>query len=266
MDIETLQAQLQSAQSEISQKEQKIAKLKGLLTRSMRSDKRREQEIETLHIDLADREKNVNSLTEELESNRAFSQKQTERIAKLEEELADLTNRLHSGIGSEATQRHNERMKKMLEKSNMLYAELQEKYQKLSIKYEEEKAKNCRVSNPQKAIILSNAEVFILNDDGTYTISKKNDKYPPSVTVYDFRNDRKAKEQKKEQNDQNILKAYLKRILLEFFICDTSTQTNLISVILQLLECSPEQISAAQRSFAEGRQIISKAPTMFGSK
>ena len=55
--------------------------------------------------------------------------------------MTDLTNRLQSGIGSEAAQRRNERMKQMLEKSNTLYAELDTKYQMVCEELEQEKAK-----------------------------------------------------------------------------------------------------------------------------
>lgn len=248
------QDQLQALQSEINQKEQKIIKLKGLLTRSMRSDKRREQQIESLQIDLSDRELQLESFNKELENNRAVIQKQTEKIALLEEELNELTNRLNTGVGNEAAQKHNERIKKMLEKSNTLYAELQSKYQKLSMDFEEEKKKNLRVGKPQKVIVLNDDYRITLNDDGTYVVNKKVKDLPSGIEVYDFR-----KNNKKQQAEQNFLKGYLKRVVLEFFINDISTQQKLIPVILQLLDCPEEQILAAQRSYVEGHQIISKS-------
>ena len=145
--IESLRAQIQKDQIEINQKESKIAKLKSLLTRSMRSDKRREQQIETLQIDLADRDRHIQALENSIKETNDFSTQQQERIAQLEAELTEITNRLQSGVGSEAAQKRNERMKQMLEKSNILYAELQEKYQKACLDLEEEKSKQLRNLN-----------------------------------------------------------------------------------------------------------------------
>ena len=64
MEVQALQAQLQRAQNEIAQKDAKVVKLKGLLTRSMRSDKRREQQIESLQIDLADKVRHIEALNQ----------------------------------------------------------------------------------------------------------------------------------------------------------------------------------------------------------
>lgn len=260
MDLETLQAQIQKVQEEISQKEAKVVKLKGLLTRSMRSDKRREQQIETLQIDLADRDRHILSLNNELEENRAFSASQAQRITQLEEELTELTNRLQSGVGSEAAQKRNERMKQMLERSNILYAELQTKYQRLNSELESEKHKQKKIPKPERVIITNNAEAITLNDDNTYDIGTPYSSYPKGIQVTDLRKRQTTgeKNQADAASNPNILKVYLKQVLLEFFIGDSSTQNRLIPVALQLLDCSSDQIIAAQRSYAEGRQIISK--------
>lgn len=287
--IESLRAQIQKDQIEINQKESKIAKLKSLLTRSMRSDKRREQQIETLQIDLADRDRHIQALENSIKETNDFSTAQQERIAQLEAELTEITNRLQSGVGSEAAQKRNERMKQMLEKSNILYAELQEKYQKACLDLEEEKSKQLRNLNkrsPKSIIVLKDDEAISLYDDGTYETGPflSLDSYPSNITIQDFRMDQNenishrvsirsvstgalAQHANSPDNPaakQPLLKVYLKRVLLEFFIGDATTQQRLIPVILQLLDCTDEQITAAQRSYAEGRQIISKATSAFG--
>jgi hypothetical protein len=63
---------------------------------------------------------------------------------------------------------------------------------------------------------------------------------------------------------QPLLKVYLRGVLLEFLIADASTQMQLIPIVLSLLDCTPEQITAAQRGFAEGKQIIAKAALALG--
>ena len=258
MEVQALQAQLQKAQEEIAQKEAKVVKLKGLLTRSMRSDKRREQQIESLQIDLADKVRHIEALEQELAGKAQFVARQTERIEQLESDLADLSNRLQSGVGSEAAQKRNERMKQMLEKSNVLYAELQTKYQKVCQDLEVEKQKRAKAGKPARLVVLSDEETVTLNDDGTYEVGPTTAFRPPGADVFDARQ-AQAKAAREKQAEQPLLKVYLRQVLTEFFIADTSTQVTLIPVILQLLECTPEQIQAAQRSFADGKQIFSKA-------
>lgn len=260
MDIESLQAQLEKVQEELSQKESKIIKLKSLLTKSMRSDKSREQQIEALQIDLADRDRHIESLDKEIEEQRNFNAKQTERISQLEKELDDLTMRLQSGVGSEAAQKRNERMKQMLEKSNELYAELETKYHAVCDELEQEKAKQRRIGRP-KQIILLKKHAITLNDDNTYSTGEPQQVYPSGVTVIDTNKESAPSDKHNvgQSADVNVLKIYLKRVLLEFFIGDSQTQNRLIPVILSILDCSNDQMVAAQRSFAEGRQLISKA-------
>lgn len=288
--IDSLRAQIQKDQADIAQKEAKVAKLKSLLTKSMRSDKRREQQIETLQIDLTDRDRHIQALENNIKEMNSFSTQQQERINKLEEELNELNHRLQSGVGSEAAQKRNERMKQMLERSNVLYAELQTKYQKACSDLEEEKTKHINKLNnrqPQRIIVLKDSEAITLNDDGTYEMGPflSAESYPSNVSIQDLRNNPNANNTRgnlrsistpqfnqhsttfpstENQAKQPLLKVYLKRVLLEFFIGDSATQLRLIPIILQLLECSYDQIVAAQRSYAEGRQIISKATSALG--
>ena len=259
MDLDALQSQLFKVQEELRQRNEKVAKLKNLLTRSMRSDKGRGQQIEALQVDLADRDRHIEVLNKELEEHRNFSQKQSERISQLEDELSELTNRLQSGVGSEAAQKRNERMKQMLERSNTLYAELDTKYQKVCAELEVEKAKQRKIGRPKRVILLKNKEAITLNDDNSYVIGEAQSFYPDFITVTDTTEGNETHPNTTPNTDSNILKVYLKRVLLEFFIGDSNTQNRLIPVILSLLDCGNDQIVAAQRSFAEGRQIISKA-------
>jgi hypothetical protein len=205
-------------------------------------------------------------LNQELEEQRVFSARQTARIEQLELELTEMTNRLQSGAGSEAAQKRNERMKQMLERSSALYADLQTRYQKLSQDLEDEKQRNSKIGRPERMIILSDEECVTLNDDRTFTIGPILPQ-PKTVIVQDLRHRHTANKDPKLKDGgaaEALLKVYLRGVLLEFFIGDASAQHRLIPVILQLLECSPEQITAAQRGYAEGRQIIAKAASMLG--
>ena len=269
----SLQEQLSKIQEELAKKENKVSRLKSLLTRSMRNDKRNQQQIETLQFDLADRDRHVSALNKELEEQQAFSSKQSERITQLEQELKDLTERLQNGSGSETAQKKIDRLKQMLDRSQTLYAELQTKYQQTYQDLTEEKNKHRAVPIPTSVLILSDDEAITLNENNTFSIGNPQDHYPESVNVRRLRSIRgrsssneylSQTSQKNNEGSQNLLKIYLKKVLLEFFVGDASTQLKLIPVILNLLECNQEQILAAQRSYAEGRQIISKAAAVLG--
>lgn len=261
MELEQLQNHIEKLQEELNHKKDKIIKLKEILKTSMKNDKRKGQQIETLQIDLNERDKRIETLTKELDEYRSFSNKQTDRISELEQELAGLNKRLQSGVGSEAAQKRNERMKQMLERSNTLYAELETKYQKVCEELENEKAKNRRIPTLKRVIVVNEDEAILLNDDNSFRIEQPRKYYSDDVKVNKFNS---IMENNKGGNvsassETQILKLYLKRVILEFLIANSQTQINLIPVILQLLECGKEQIQAAQRTFAENRQIISKA-------
>jgi hypothetical protein len=264
-DLAALQEQLRKCQEDLAAREAKIVKLKNLLKRSMRSEKRGEQQVESLQIDVDDRNRHVQMLNQELEDKNAFIARQTERVEQLELELTEMSNRLQSGAGSEAVQKRNERMKQMVEKSSSLYADLQTRYRQVCADLEEEKRKKSRPGVPEKVVILSDEEALTLQNNGTYEIAPPLRHYPKTVIVQDFRSGSgDAKTKDSAPGGQPLLKVYLRGVLLEFLIAEASTQMQLIPVILSLLDCSPEQIAAAQRGFAEGKQIIAKAAMALG--
>jgi hypothetical protein len=156
-------------------------------------------------------------------------------------------------------------MKQMIERSSALYADLQTRYRQVCSDLEAEKKKKVSSGISKKVIILSEHESLTLNDDGTFTTGDVLQKYPPGVAIHDFRqNTKEMRAHEGAPPGQPLLKMYMKGVLLEFFIADAATQHQLIPVMLQLLECPPEQIAAAQRGFAEGKQIIAKAAAAFG--
>jgi hypothetical protein len=205
-------------------------------------------------------------LNQELDEQKLFTTRQTSRIEQLELELTEMTNRLQSGAGSEAAQKRNDRMKQMLEKSSSLYAELQTRYQAVSQELEEEKQQRLRVGRPDKVLILSDEEEIVLNDNQTFSIGPLS-AHPKAVLVRDLRHRKTGVKEGRPRDptmSESQVRQYLRAAMLEFFVGDSSAQQRLIPVVLGVLECSQEQITAAQRGFAEGRQIIAKAESIFG--
>jgi myosin heavy subunit len=267
IEFSTLEEQLQKFQEDLAGREAKIVKLKNLLKRSMRSEKRGEQQAESLQIDVDDRNRHIQMLNQELEDINSFSAQQSERIEQLELELTEMSNRLQSGAGSEAIQKRSERMKQMIEKSNQLYTDLQSRYRQVCEELDDEKRKKLQPAITEKVIILSDEEAVTFCKNGRYEIQKPIKHYPKGVLVKDFRNGALKTERKDpnfESDGQSLFKVYLRGILLEFLIADASTQIQLIPVILSLLDCSSEQITATQKGFIEGKQFIAKAALALG--
>jgi hypothetical protein len=266
-DLSTLEERLRQCQEELAIREAKIIKLKNLVKTSMHSYQRGEQQVQSLQMDIDDRTRHIQVLNQELEEKNSQISVQTEHLSHLELELTQLSNRLQSGSGSEAIQKRSERMKHMVEKSGQLYEQLQAQYQQVCAELNDEKRKKSRPAIPEKVIILPEDEAVTFFSNGTYEIGERAKHYPKGVIVSDFRNGKAQttpKTGKQPPSGQSLPKAYLRGVLLEFLIADASTQIQLIPVILSLLDCSPEQISAAQRGFAEGKQIIAKAALALG--
>jgi hypothetical protein len=249
--------EIEGLKAALAQRDKKVAKLKSLLTRSMRSDKRREEQVEALQLDITEKERQIHAASCEIKEKTEMVAKQSERLAELESKIIEMGNRLQTGVGSEAAQKRNERMKQMLERSNLLYADLQSRFQKVCSDLESEKEKSIKRGKSTRVIILPDGEHIVLNDDGTYASVVES---PAGVPVVSLRAaQRQIKAGKKEDGSLPNLLVYLRKILLEFFVGDALKQVNLIPVILQLLECTTDQIGAAQRGFTEGRQFITSA-------
>jgi hypothetical protein len=257
-DLSLLEEQIKKCEEDLAAKHAKVDKLKDLFRRSMRAEKRREQQVESLQLDVDDRDRQIQSLTQEIEDKSAFASRQTERIEQLELDITEMANRLQSGAGSEAAQKRSERMKQMVERSSALYADLQTRYRQVCADLEAERAQKAWAGVPKRAIVLSDREAITLFDNGTFSVAEALPR-APGLAVVDLRGGKESKDA-----GADLLKVYIRGVLLEFFIADSAMQHQMIPVILQLLECPPEQIAAAQRGFAEGKQIIAKAAAALG--
>ena len=261
---EELFNELNKIKEELAKQKKKSNRYKDLLNRSIKNEKRREQQNEILQQDLLDKERRINILNEELDNYKNFSSQKDIRINNLQEEILDLEKKIQSGASTEETKKKNKIINEMLQKSNQLYADLQSKYLKVCEDLELEKEKKRQIKSIEKIIILNNEDSIILNSDSTYLIQPTKEILLLNFEKIDLRKNEINNEKKNKQTeDINLFKNYLKCLFLEFFIGDSSTQNRLIPVILSLLGSSQEQIVAAQRSFAEGKQIITRATAAF---
>jgi cell division protein FtsB len=120
--------------------------------------------------------------------------------------------------------RKNQKLTEMIERSNRLYTQLKDEHESLK--------QRMRGSAPPCA--------FARQD------------------VFDYFRARQPAQKKRPTGDVVMAQgAYLRRVLLQFFTEDAKNRASLIPVILQLVGCDGEQVSAALRQWERGSGLLS---------
>ena len=96
-------------QSLVNEKDQTIAKLKTLVSRTIKSEQRRQQQIDDLQNELQEKSAHVDSgnVTPDI----------LETVARLESQVAELKQRLENSQANKEMELKNEKLTKMLEKN-----------------------------------------------------------------------------------------------------------------------------------------------------
>ena len=164
----------------------------------------------------------------------------------------------------------NEKLTKMLEKSNRLYTSLLEQNQQLSIDLK--RAQNSQ-SKPVLSIFNDN-EIFIKPESHQNKNVPINSKIvvaspPPSSSSSSSNQTPKSKKSYPPpsaamsagpgqidplQDDKKLNETYLKRVLLQFFLQNDSKRDQLVPLILELAGCNETQIAAATRQYQRTTQ------------
>ena len=66
------------------------------------------------------------------------------------------------------------------------------------------------------------------------------------------------------KSEEEVIGAYLKRVLLQFFLQDESKRSELVPLILELAGCTEQQIMAATRQWERSVRLASKSTSIFG--
>ena len=226
-DIEIMEAKNMSQESQdaLEKKDKMIVKLKTLLQRAVNADQRKDQQIAALQSE-------VNALVQKAQGAvEGVDAANVETIVKLEKENRLLQQQLDEAQPSVELQEKNERLTKMLEKSNTLYAQVMSQNRELLARIDKTmKCNICRVDS------------F-------------------SMKPQDEVQQRQLKEKKRDE--VVLVGTYLKSTLIQFFAQDAKSRGDLIPLILELVGCNEQQINAARRQWERSNQLIQKTSGFF---
>jgi len=215
------------------EKDEVISKLKTLVQRFVKSDQRKQQQIDDLQAELS-------SLTSKPKESMPHSSADLMiKITQLEGSVNELTERLSRSQASIELEEKNQKMAKMLDKSNRLYIQLLEQNQILK--------DELKAINHKHDLIISDILPHI-------SISNTESQIEPVLSQNVAEDIEKLK----------IMQSYLKRVLLQFFLQDDSKRSALVSLILELVGCSDSQIIAAQKKWDKENQFLQKSTGFFG--
>jgi chromosome segregation ATPase len=218
-------------QSLIHEKDRTLEKLKKLVQRAKKEDERKQQQINDLQSELQTR---TTLLLAEATPDLLGT------VSRLEAHLRDLEQRLQASQANKEMEQKNERLTKMLDKSNRLYAALLKQNQALI-------AEQSRTE--PRPLMLSELAQFSIQPDIRATL---------------FGALPKLGKNKGKPDEKRITDAYLKRVLLQFFLQDDTTRDQLIPLILELAGCSEQHILAAQRQWQRSIHATPKSSGFFG--
>jgi chromosome segregation ATPase len=147
-------------------------------------------------------------------------------VEQLQLRMSELERELEMSEPSAELAKKNRKLARMIEKSNRLYAEMVARNQVLEGELERQKQKtNDFTFAVQQPVFISPAAA----SPG------------PGGPVHD---------------DSHVMNAYLKRVMLQFFLQDETKRDSLIPMILKLVGCTDQQIATAQRQWARSRTFL----------
>lgn len=245
---------------QLQESERQVEQLKDSLKKQLRSEQEKEEQIRQFSQQIKENENEKNDLQHQIEGlNKLVSIRDIEiKSSKQEKEL--IIERLNSGKGTMETEAKIQKMQRLIEKSNSLYAEMQMKASKYEQRVHEleKQIHNDKIKNRGTQImqILTPKGNFILSDNGTYIkFDVTENTILNNILTFDFNSLKNGNNQKNSQNriDIGILThtsdneieekyEYLKKLIIQYFRSDQKIKTQLAPVILNLLNISQFEI------------------------
>lgn len=220
----------------LSEKDQSIVKLRNLIQRYAKSDQIKQQQIDEQQVQIQQLVSTSTIPTSPIKQNN-----NNNNDTDLEQEVSELKTQLSqfSSKNLQEIEAKNEKLTAMLEKSNKLYTQLNEKY--ISLQHSIANHKNTNLS------INHNLLFEIMTSPKNLHIS----------------NSLKKKSNKVLNNESTVIIS-LRKTLLQFFLTNEENQENLIPVILEIVGCNKEQIEGATTNYRRHQHLINKAGSFFG--
>ena len=211
----------------LNEKDQSIVKLRSLIQRYAKSDQIKQQQID-------EQQRQIQQFIDSY-SNRESSLKQSNndsvKIAKLEKQIIELQSQIDLNSSNHEAEAKTDKLTALLEKSNMLYYQLNEKY--LALKESTRKDKKLTAQTTLLFEVLTKGKI-------------------------------KKQQNKKGVNTESAIVVSLRKTLLQYFLTELENQESLIPVILEIVGCNKDQIEGAVRNHKINHHIINRAGSFFG--
>ncbi|KAH0787462.1 NAC domain containing protein [Histomonas meleagridis] len=242
---ETLKSETIQHRVKAQEYDRQIEQLRESLKKSMHLSQSKDETILILKQKNSDIESELKELQQQNEGQNKLILHKEDEIKELNSKINEIQNRLESGKGSIENEKKVIKMQQMIEKSNMLYVEMQEKAKRF-----EERSKQLELQihkmktrgEPELMFLVNDEKSFVLCNDGKYFEGVCNDvpKYLCCLNVE--KKDIETQFNNVEENVGNENLEYVKCLFLQFLKADEHTKKLLIPVILSALKCSDPEI------------------------
>lgn len=228
-----------------------IEQYKDGLKKAMRIDKERDNEIHQLKNKITDNEIEKSDLQKQIEGYKSLQSNQDGREKELKDKIEELEKRLENGKASEEVEQKVKKMNKMLEKSNCLYAELQEKFSKIETRAKDLEIKLYKARVPGVPVIRFACQntSYTLYDNGIFQ-EKVDVSGVRTITCCDAR-----KRDASTQNEENYY-SYSEQLMRTYFLSDDSTRKDISVVIMKVLHFTDEEIKKETSRKRSGFRLL----------
>lgn len=240
LTIKECEKAVRDIQGTIDDRDSTILKLKNLLTRSNKSDKRKQQQIDDLQSYI------------QTVQNKGY---QFDEIEKLTSEKEELEEKLRKSKASDELFQQNQKLQEAHDRTNQLYSQLLEDHLKLMKEATFRSEINLSISHDSNCF-----EYFPEIDENE--IAFDIEKLTPKSSSHSFVESEPSNSKKETKLARS---AYLRRVLLQFFSEENdSERAEMVPIILELVGCSNEQVSVVMRHLQRNQHLIARTAGFFG--
>jgi chromosome segregation ATPase len=214
------------AEQSIQEKNATMANLRTLLDKAVKSDERKQQQIEELQHERTTLNFRLQNALREIEA--GPQQQQQQRQEKQQPAVVQQLRQANAELEA-----RNRKLQELLEKSHEVYAALRTEYDRLTDKRAQGDARFATHS----------CVVFESNE----------------------RSRKKGMSSTAEKEAKLVKAAYLRRVVLQFFSQELESERGtMVPLILELVGCTQEQISVVMRHYSRSQHLIAKTSGLFG--
>ncbi|EAY15245.1 NAC domain containing protein [Trichomonas vaginalis G3] len=249
---EHLKEEIISLRVQAEENARQVDQYKEGLKKSMRNDKEKDDIIQKYKQKLEDAELEKTELLKQIEIYKDIQTDHEKQEKVLKDQISEIQKRIDSGKASEETENKVKKMNRMLEKSNMLYAELQEKYDKneTRVRELEKQLHKARIPGIPFVKFVGPKATFVLYDNGIFQENTE----APSVQSFVFGYANKSDKSVQVSGEEQA--SYSEQLMRQYFLANDDTRKSIIPIIMQILGFNESQIRAETNKLRGGFKLF----------